>query len=110
MVAISATLLSLYCHSLLKCAGLRVDYHLINLGNFRPELSTVVRYMEHENNSFKDLAFLLPDTVQLQDITKTIIYADDLEILTAMLWFFLERLSTLHLPISLIDILHAGLS
>lgn len=66
--------------------------------------------MEHEHNSFKDLAFLLPDTVQLQDIMKTIIYADDLEILTAMLWFFLERLSTLRLPVSLIDILHAGLS
>ena len=110
MVAISATLPSLYRHSLVTFTGLRVNYKLINLGNFRPELSTVILYMEHEHNSFKDLAFLLRDDVQTQDIVKTIIYADDLNILTAMFWFFQSRLSELGLSTTLVDILHAGLT
>ena len=110
MVAISATLPSLYCHSLVTFTGLRVNYKLINLGNFRPELSTVILYMEHEHNSFKDLAFLLRDDVQTQDIVKTIIYADDLNILTAMFWFFQSRLSELGSSTTLVDILHAGLT
>ena len=110
MVAISATLPSLYRHSLVTFTGLRVNYKLINLGNFRPELSTVILYMEHEHNSFKDLTFLLRDNVQMQDIVKTIIYADDLNILTAMFWFFQSRLSDLGLRTTIVDILHAGLT
>lgn len=60
LIPVSATCPSLYRQSLITYAGLHPDYTLINLGNHRPELSTVIVPMEHEKSSFRDLAFLLP--------------------------------------------------
>ncbi|KAJ7605898.1 P-loop containing nucleoside triphosphate hydrolase protein, partial [Roridomyces roridus] len=47
LIALSATCPRLYRASLIRYAGLRPEYTLINLGNFRPELSTIILKMEH---------------------------------------------------------------
>lgn len=110
LVAISATLPKSYRNSLEYFAGLRHDYHLINLGNFRPELSTIVSNMQYSAGSFIDLAFVLPWNSTTGSILQTIIYSDDLELLTSMFWWLHARLGAMGLPTHLVDILHAGLS
>ena len=110
LVAISATLPGPYRNSLVHYAGLRSDYHLINLGNFRPELSTIIKHMQHPVNSFLDLTFVIPFNATAENLQQTIIYSDDLDILTAMYWWGRARLASLGLPEGLIDIIHAGLS
>ncbi|KAH7902837.1 P-loop containing nucleoside triphosphate hydrolase protein [Hygrophoropsis aurantiaca] len=110
LVAISATLPSLYRQSLHTSVGLNQHYTLINLGNYRPELITAVVQMEHEHSSFQDLEFLFHRDPVLQRILKTIVYCDDLELLTKMFWWFQNHLVALGLSPSLVDILHAGLT
>jgi len=90
--------------------GLWPDYYLINLGNFRPELSTIVAHMQHPASSFLELAFVLPWNSTTESIKQTIIYLDDLDMLTAMFWWFHSRLGAMKLPVTMVDILHAGLS
>ncbi|KAI0764476.1 P-loop containing nucleoside triphosphate hydrolase protein [Irpex lacteus] len=67
LIAISATLPASYQHSLRTHAGLRDNYRLINLGNFRPELSTVVIKLDSKRSSFDSLGFILPDDARAQD-------------------------------------------
>lgn len=110
LVAISATLPPTYRQSLQAYAGLKPSHHLINLGNFRPELSTVVMPLRHDASSFLDLAFVLPEGATADGITKTIVYCDNTDMLTEMFWWFHHRLQSFHLPTHLLDILHAGLS
>jgi len=43
------------------------------LGNFRPELSTVVKHMQHPVNSFLDLAFVIPFNVTAENLQQTIL-------------------------------------
>ncbi|KAJ6523317.1 hypothetical protein B0H19DRAFT_1215090 [Mycena capillaripes] len=64
-----------FCASLMTYAGLHPDYHLINLRNFRPELSTMIVPMEHEIQSFLDIAFILPLSCKESDLVKTIVYS-----------------------------------
>lgn len=52
LVAISATLPSTYRLLLCEFARLKKDYSLINLGNHRPELTTVVVKLQHDVSSF----------------------------------------------------------
>jgi hypothetical protein len=110
LTAISATLPTPYRQSLLSYAGLNPSYHLINLGNHRPELSTVLIPMKNPVSSFQDLAFLLPSGTSASDMDGTLIYKDDLDILTSMFWWFQQRLSSMGLDTGLVDIIHAGLS
>jgi RecG-like helicase len=99
-----------YQESLITYTGLRRDYTLINLGNHRSELSTVVIPMEHEISSFQDIAFLIPFGSRVSDFEPTIIYSDDLDVLTALFWWAQDRLAAMALPVEAVDILHAGLS
>ncbi|KZT65122.1 ATP-dependent DNA helicase, partial [Daedalea quercina L-15889] len=111
LLAMSATLPSRYRQSLVTHAGLKANYTLFNIGNFRPELSTVIIHMEHDANSFKDLRFMLPRAGQsVKEIEKSIIYCDDINLLTEMLYWIRDELTELSLPTYAIDILHAGLS
>lgn len=110
LAAISATLPAPYRASLREYAGLKPDYTLINMGNFRPELSLVVHPLRYESSRFQDLAFVLPLGCRQDSIGKTIIYCDDIEMLTRMFWWFHSRLASMQLPVSLLSILHAGLS
>ena len=107
MVAMSATLPERYRQALVLFTGLRPEYKFINLGNFRPELSTVVKRMQHSARSFRDLEFVLR---LAQDEESVVIYSDDLETLTAMFWWFYQKLTACKLPVSWLNILHAGLS
>ncbi|KAI0314795.1 P-loop containing nucleoside triphosphate hydrolase protein [Amylostereum chailletii] len=109
LVCLSATLPQEYRDALVLHAGLRKDYQLINLGNFRPELATAVVPMTHPATSFLDLSFVIPiNSTALPD--RTIAYTDDVERLTAMFWWFINRLAAANLPVTAVDILHAGLS
>jgi RecG-like helicase len=110
MIAISATLPSSYRESLHTYAGLKQDYILINLRNYRPELSTVIIPMQNDTSSFRDIAFLLPFGIRMSELEPTIIYSDDLDVLTAMFWWAQSRLAAIELPVHLVDILHAGLT
>lgn len=110
VIALSATCPALYRNTLITHAGLHPDYTLINLGNFRAELSTVILPMQHDMNSFLDLAFVLPLGCRLSDLIKTIIYCDDLELLTQMFWWFFQRAASMGIPTHAIDIIHSGLS
>ncbi|KAF4612582.1 hypothetical protein D9613_012725 [Agrocybe pediades] len=110
IICLSATFPKRYRDSLEAYAALRPSYHLINLGNHRPELSSIVARMRHDATSFLDLAFVLPSNATQESLKQAIIYCDDLEMLTAMFWWFHARLREFELPISLLDILHSGLS
>lgn len=111
LVPISATLPGTYRRSPLKHIGLRDDYGLINLGNFRAELSTVVLTLDTARSSFDySLGFIVPDGCRLNTIKRTIVYCDDVTMLTDLLWWFTARLKSVRLPSSLVEILHAGLS
>jgi len=66
--------------------------------------------MQHPASSFLDLAFVLPWNSTTESIKQTIIYSDDLDMLTAMFWWFHSRLGAMKLPVTMVDILHAGLS
>ncbi|KAF6743279.1 ATP-dependent DNA helicase [Ephemerocybe angulata] len=106
LVIMSATLPPRYRDSLTVHAGLRPQYHLINLGNFREELRTIVKLMQHAASSFLDLLFIF----DLAATTTIIIYCDNLETLTEMFWWIYKHLISSRLPVSWLDILHAGLS
>ncbi|THV02115.1 P-loop containing nucleoside triphosphate hydrolase protein, partial [Dendrothele bispora CBS 962.96] len=55
------------------------DYININLGNDRPNVSLVVRAMQHPMNTYQDLDFVIPQKVQkTNEIKKTFIYADNI--------------------------------
>ncbi|KAJ7609516.1 P-loop containing nucleoside triphosphate hydrolase protein, partial [Roridomyces roridus] len=112
LVLLSATLPESYRAHFMSEIGLSADYKLINLGNFRPELSTVILRIEHPLTSFLDLAFLLPHGSTPASLRQlpTLIYCDDCDMLTSMFWWFQERLASLHLSTDFVDILHAGLS
>jgi superfamily II DNA helicase RecQ len=110
LICLSATLPERYRKSLIAHAGLRPEYKLINLGNHRPELTLAVIPMQNDASSFLDLQFVLPTGTTRDTLQSTIIYADDLELLTSMFWWFHSRLSSMQLPPSMVDILHAGLS
>ncbi|KAJ7213111.1 ATP-dependent DNA helicase [Mycena pura] len=110
LIALSATCPELYRHSLLTFAGLRMDYTLINHGNFRPELSTIILPMLYDITSFLDIAFILPLGTREADLVPTIVYADDLELLTKMFWWAFSRAASMGIPTHAIDIIHSGLS
>ena len=53
------------------------NYINVNLGNDRPNVSLVVRAMQHPMNTYRDLDFLIPkDAKVATEIKKTFVYAD----------------------------------
>ncbi|KAJ7642941.1 hypothetical protein B0H17DRAFT_1130127 [Mycena rosella] len=86
------------------------DYMLINLGNFRPELSTIILLIQHNVASFLDIAFVIPLGSRESDLVKTIIYCDDLELLTKMFWWAFQQAASVEIPTRAVDIIHSGLS
>ncbi|KAJ7684986.1 ATP-dependent DNA helicase [Mycena polygramma] len=110
VMALSATCPEQYRQALITFGGLRPDYKLINLGNFRPELSTIILPMLHDILSFMDIAFVVPLGARLADLICTIIYCDDLELLTKMFHWLFSRAASMGIPTHAIDIIHSGLS
>ncbi|KAF5332082.1 hypothetical protein D9611_008129 [Ephemerocybe angulata] len=112
MVAISATLPTVYRTSLSALVGLRADYKLINLGNSRHDLSSIIKNMEYDVSSFRDIEFFFSETVTLdpESMPPAMLFTDDIERLTAMFWWCREQLRKRRLPVSWVDLIHAGLS
>lgn len=82
IVAVSATLTSRVHDDLItKLQFDRETYLFINVGNDRPNVSQVVRAMEHPMNTFRDVDFLVPDNIQSPgDIKKGFLYCDDINL------------------------------
>jgi Lhr-like helicase len=57
-----------------------------------------------------DLKIILPFGCLQQDLVKSIIYTDDLDLLMKMFWWTFYCLSTMGFPVYLVDIIHSGLS
>ncbi|KAF7334163.1 ATP-dependent DNA helicase Q-like 3 [Mycena venus] len=56
------------------------DYIFCSIGNDRPNVSQVIRSMEHAANSYRDLDFLIPaGTNKPGEIKKTFLYTDDIK-------------------------------
>ncbi|KAG1733358.1 uncharacterized protein EDB91DRAFT_1251357 [Suillus paluster] len=72
--------------------------------------SYLIINMHHDQSSFDDIAFLLPYGSHVPTILQTLVYCDDIDMLTKMFWWFHTCLLVLDLPPSLADILHAGMS
>ena len=81
IVAVTATLTPLVQHDLLsKLQFNRSDYLFVNIGNDRPNVSQVVRAMEHPANTLRDLDFLVQtDMSALNDIDKCFLYSDSIK-------------------------------
>ena len=109
IVVISATLPSSYQVSLCTHIGLKPDYHLISLGNFCLKLSIIVRALCYEISTFQDLAFTLPTGARCADLHPTLVYCDNINMLTDMLWWYHQHLMDFGLPTDMVEILHAGL-
>lgn len=79
MVAMSATLTPRVRRDILRKLQYQATYLDLNIGNDRPNVSLVVRAIQHPMNTFVDLAFLVSDGIKKpEDIKKTFIYADDI--------------------------------
>lgn len=81
IVAVTATLTPLVQHDLLsKLQFNRSDYLFVNIGNDRPNVSQVVRAIEHPANTLRDLDFLVQtDMSALNDIDKCFLYSDSIK-------------------------------
>ncbi|KAJ7715540.1 P-loop containing nucleoside triphosphate hydrolase protein [Mycena metata] len=112
LICPSATLPEAYRGSQLTFAGLHSDYSFVNLGNFRPELSTIILPMQHEMNNFLDITFILPLGCRESDLkkNKTLVYCNDIELLTDLFWWAFSRAASMQIPTRAIDIIHSGLS
>ena len=66
--------------------------------------------MQYDANSFQYIAFVLPFGATMESLIETLIYTDDLDLLTNMFWWFTALLASASLPTYLVDIIHAGLS
>ncbi|EKM53696.1 uncharacterized protein PHACADRAFT_164002 [Phanerochaete carnosa HHB-10118-sp] len=81
IVAVTATLTACVrrdLHSKLDFLKSIGRFH--NAGNDRPNMSLVVRSMEHLQNSFADLDFVIPENISsIDEIPKTYIYADNIK-------------------------------
>jgi superfamily II DNA/RNA helicase len=66
--------------------------------------------MEHDITSFLDIAFILPLGCREADLVKTLIYVDNIELLTKVFWWACQRAASIGLRDYVIDIVHSGLS
>jgi len=82
MIAVTATLTPVVQRDVLQ--KLEFDpnnYIFVNIGNDRPNVAQVVCAMEHPMNSFRDIDFVIPDSINSPaDIPKTFVYADDIAV------------------------------
>jgi superfamily II DNA helicase RecQ len=82
MIAVTATLTAKVHRDILQ--KLEYDpnnYIFVDKGNDRPNVAQIVRAMEYPMNSFRDIDFVIPESMTSPlDIPKTFVYADDINI------------------------------
>jgi superfamily II DNA helicase RecQ len=79
IVAMSATMPTRVRQDVLRKLEFAQDGYIdINVGNERPNVALVVRAIEHAMNTYADLSFVIPKTIQKpEDVPSTMIYADN---------------------------------
>lgn len=116
---LSATLPPHYRDETSRILQLKSDSVLINLGNYRPELSTVV--LELDSDSIEQLSRLVfaplefpeaerPDTTSSGLLPKVIVYVDDVKLITSIVWFLRDALHKRGYSRDTVEVLHAALS
>ncbi|KAL1707087.1 P-loop containing nucleoside triphosphate hydrolase protein [Schizophyllum commune] len=82
IVALSATLSARIRDDVLaKLQFHKTDFVSVDVGNDRPNVSLVVRAMQHPMNTYADLDFVIPPSVkEVSDIKKTFVYADNIQV------------------------------
>jgi superfamily II DNA helicase RecQ len=82
MIAVTATLTPVVQRDVLQKLEFNPNnYIFVNIGNDRPNVAQVVRAMEHPMNSFHDIDFVIPNSINSPaDIPKTFVYADDIAV------------------------------
>ncbi|KAJ6617238.1 P-loop containing nucleoside triphosphate hydrolase protein [Mycena sp. CBHHK59/15] len=78
IVALSATLPARIRNDVLSKLQFGQDYANIDVGNDRPNISIVVRGIQHPLNTYADLDFIVAGVKSREDIKKTFIYADNI--------------------------------
>lgn len=93
IIAVTSTLTPLVHQDIRSKLQFDRNGHLfVNIGNDRPDVSQVVRAMEHSANSFRDLDFLIPASMTLPtDILKGFLYSDDTKAGSSIVDYLNER-------------------
>ncbi|KAJ7476583.1 P-loop containing nucleoside triphosphate hydrolase protein [Mycena latifolia] len=78
IVALSATLPARIRSDVLSKLQFSRDYISIDIGNDRPNVSLVVRAIQHPLNTYADLDFVVAGITDPSEIKKTFIYADNI--------------------------------
>ncbi|KAJ7848102.1 P-loop containing nucleoside triphosphate hydrolase protein [Mycena leptocephala] len=78
VVALSATLPARIRNDVLSKLQFSKDYVNIDVGNDRPNVSLVVRPIQHRLNTYADLDFVVEGIKSRKGIKKTFIYADNI--------------------------------
>lgn len=116
IVQMSATLPPHYLAEASRVLGLRADTVIINLGNFRPELITVVQELKNGRRQLQDILLTPPELGpplvigSRPEVVKSIIYVDDLCMITDMYWWIHQELLQRGFPAGSVDIYHSGLT
>ncbi|KAF8174075.1 P-loop containing nucleoside triphosphate hydrolase protein [Pholiota molesta] len=112
IIAVTATLTPLVKYDLLsKLQFDRTQYLFVNIGNDRPNVSQVVRAMEHPANTFHDLDFLIPTTISSPaDIPKGFLYSDDIKAGSLITDYLNNRVDTQYRELGLIRPYNATMS
>jgi superfamily II DNA helicase RecQ len=78
VVALSATLPARIRNDVLSKLQFSKDYVNIDVGNDRPNVSLIVRPIQHRLNTYADLDFVVEGIKSRKDVKKTFIYADNI--------------------------------
>ncbi|KAJ7854784.1 ATP-dependent DNA helicase [Mycena leptocephala] len=94
-----------------RLSGIYIDEaHLIHQTHvWRPSYSRIYQFRNIIGNDTPVVA-LSATCPELYRTALTIIYCDDLELLTKMFWWAFSRVSSMQIPTHVIDIVHSGLS
>lgn len=80
VIAVSATLTPRVRRDIASKLHLNPNYTFLNIGNDRPNVSLIVRQMEHAMNTHLDASFIIPQNyASTAKIPKTLVYVDSIE-------------------------------
>ncbi|KAJ6590767.1 hypothetical protein B0H10DRAFT_2332053, partial [Mycena sp. CBHHK59/15] len=87
------------------------NYSFCSIGNDRPNVSQIIRSMEHTANSYRDLDFLVPEgNATPNNIKKTFLYTDDIKDGGKIIDHLNERVNDTYRSRGLVRAYNAGMS